>query len=64
MARALDLRVVAEGVENEGERQQAAALGIDAGQGFLFGKPVDAARVPRLFGAAVTPGTDPLSLKF
>jgi diguanylate cyclase (GGDEF)-like protein len=42
MARALGLRVVAEGVETEAQRQQLAALGCDFGQGYLFSRPVPA----------------------
>jgi diguanylate cyclase (GGDEF)-like protein/PAS domain S-box-containing protein len=52
LARTLDLRVIAEGVETDDQRQKAASLGVDAAQGFLFGKPVEAARVPRLFSEA------------
>jgi len=52
MARALDLRVVAEGIEHEEERKLAASLGLHSGQGFLFGRPVESTRVPRLAAAA------------
>jgi predicted signal transduction protein with EAL and GGDEF domain len=52
MARTLDLRVVAEGIENEDARRHATALGLHAAQGFLFGKPVEAAKVPHIAGAA------------
>jgi diguanylate cyclase len=37
IARGLDLRVVAEGIETEGLRDQVMALGAQFGQGFLFG---------------------------
>jgi EAL domain-containing protein (putative c-di-GMP-specific phosphodiesterase class I) len=48
MARTLEITVVAEGVENEEQRRQVISLGCNAAQGFLFGRPVDAAKVPRL----------------
>jgi diguanylate cyclase (GGDEF)-like protein len=42
MAHGLGLRVVAEGVEREAERDVLVALGCDEAQGYLFGKPVPA----------------------
>jgi len=42
MAHSLDLRVVAEGVESEAQRDQLVALGCDELQGFLFAKPMPA----------------------
>jgi diguanylate cyclase (GGDEF)-like protein/PAS domain S-box-containing protein len=48
VARTLELTVVAEGVENDEQRRQVASLGCHAAQGYLFGKPVDAAKVPLL----------------
>lgn len=48
MARTLEVPVVAEGVENEEQRRQVISLGCNAAQGYLFGRPVDAAKVPRL----------------
>jgi diguanylate cyclase (GGDEF)-like protein len=60
LARAMDLKVVAEGVETEAERNVAAAVGCAYGQGYLFARPMaeaaidgwlaeqaDAARSPR-----------------
>ena len=38
MARALDLRVVAEGVETEAEAEALRALGCDVAQGFLYSR--------------------------
>jgi len=43
MARTLDLRVVAEGVETEAQRDQLLALDCDELQGHLFAKPMTAA---------------------
>jgi diguanylate cyclase len=42
LARALGMRVVAEGVETEQVRDRLAALGCDLAQGYLFGRPVPA----------------------
>ena len=42
MAHSLGLRVVAEGVETNAQRDQLVALGCDELQGFLFAKPMSA----------------------
>jgi EAL domain-containing protein (putative c-di-GMP-specific phosphodiesterase class I) len=42
LAHALGLKVIAEGVETEAQRDFLAALGCDAAQGYFLGKPVDA----------------------
>ena len=41
---ALDIRVVAEGIETEAERAIMRTLGCSVGQGFLFAKPLDEAQ--------------------
>ena len=51
MARALDLEVLAEGVENEPQRQIAAEEGCTAYQGFLRAKPLTQADFLALVGA-------------
>ncbi|WP_131801538.1 putative bifunctional diguanylate cyclase/phosphodiesterase [Klenkia brasiliensis] len=43
LASALGIRVLAEGVETEEQHRRLAGFGIDAGQGWLFGRPVPAA---------------------
>ncbi|MEO8104515.1 MAG: EAL domain-containing protein, partial [Betaproteobacteria bacterium] len=43
LARALDMEVIAEGVETEAQRAMLAALGCDAYQGFLFSRALPAA---------------------
>ncbi|WP_455273390.1 EAL domain-containing protein [Rhizobium herbae] len=48
MAKAMGKQVVAEGVETMAERQALQELGCPYGQGFLFGRPVDAS-VMRFF---------------
>jgi len=48
MAHALKLDVVAEGVETEAQRAFLARHGCDMAQGYLFGRPIDAADVGKL----------------
>lgn len=52
MARSLGLTVVAEGVETEAQRSFLASQGCDCAQGFLFSRPVDAARIDQMLVAA------------
>jgi diguanylate cyclase (GGDEF)-like protein len=49
MAKALWLRVVAEGVEQEAERELVGIWGCEEAQGFLFSRPVPAADAERLW---------------
>jgi diguanylate cyclase (GGDEF)-like protein/PAS domain S-box-containing protein len=49
VARAFDLRVVAEGIEREEQRQRLLELGCPFAQGYLFGKPAVPAEVETLF---------------
>ena len=42
LAHELSMRVVAEGVENEAQMQRMRELGADLGQGYRFGRPMDA----------------------
>ena len=46
LARSLSLKVVAEGVETEGQRQALLAVGCRHAQGFLFGRPEPAGHWP------------------
>ena len=39
-------RLIAEGIETEGERDQLRSLGVDLGQGFLLGRPAAAGDQP------------------
>ena len=75
MAHSLQLRVVAEGVETEAQRDQLAGLGCDELQGYLFARPMTATALalwaegegpaacsqfsPSLFEATATAPLDP-----
>ena len=48
MAHTLGMRVIAEGVETEGQRDLLAAIGCDFGQGYLFSRPVPAEEFEKL----------------
>lgn len=48
LARGLGLETIAEGVETEAQAATLKALGVDVGQGFLFGRPLPAADFHRL----------------
>jgi diguanylate cyclase (GGDEF)-like protein len=54
MARGLDLRVVAEGVETEGQASFLKSLACDLAQGFHFGRPVPASEFAARLGNALT----------
>jgi diguanylate cyclase (GGDEF)-like protein/PAS domain S-box-containing protein len=49
LSRALDLTVIAEGVETEEQKQLLTDLGCHAFQGYLFGRPVPAAEFEKRF---------------
>jgi EAL domain-containing protein (putative c-di-GMP-specific phosphodiesterase class I) len=48
MAHKLGMKVIAEGIETEQQRDLLAAAGCDYGQGFLFSKPVPAKQFEEL----------------
>jgi diguanylate cyclase (GGDEF)-like protein/PAS domain S-box-containing protein len=48
LARALGLRVIAEGVETKGQTEALQALGCGLGQGYLFGRPAPASQIDLL----------------
>lgn len=48
MARGLEMKVVAEGIETEEEGQELAQMGCDYGQSYLYGAPIGAESVLRL----------------
>lgn len=49
MGKAMDLTILAEGVETEGQKEILAELGCDLIQGYLYSKPQPAAVVERMF---------------
>ena len=54
IARSLQMRVVAEGVETERQRELLTALGVDAIQGFLISRPLPATDATRLMSVPDT----------
>ncbi len=52
LGRALDLRIVAEGIEEPGQLERLRALGCEFGQGFLFARPSPIDGVASLLGVA------------
>src|SRR5207245_6442846 len=48
LGRTLGLTIVAEGIEQPGQRDRLRELGCDRGQGYLFGRPVAADKIPKL----------------
>ena len=53
MAHALDLKVVAEGIENDEQLDALHALGCDAAQGYLFGRPAPLSQLDGMIHAAM-----------
>ena len=56
LARALQLRVVAEGVETPRQLAELRRLGCDAAQGYLFSRPLPAEEAERWVAAGRAPG--------
>ncbi len=51
LAQALELDIIAEGVETPGQRESLALIGCNAVQGYLTGRPVAATEIDRLLGS-------------
>ncbi|WP_414609523.1 EAL domain-containing protein [Stenotrophomonas sp. BR163] len=49
LGRALNLRVVAEGVETQGQREHLKQLGCDVYQGYLLSRPLEPNQLTHLF---------------
>jgi EAL domain-containing protein (putative c-di-GMP-specific phosphodiesterase class I) len=60
MGRALDLRVVAEGIERGGQADRLRAAGCTTGQGFLFARPQPLSEVVRTLRDAAATAVEPL----
>ena len=56
LARTLGLKVVAEGVETEEQRDLLTRLECEGGQGFLFAKPMQFAELKTFLSANGNPG--------
>ncbi|HRP95950.1 MAG TPA: EAL domain-containing protein [Rhodocyclaceae bacterium] len=54
LARTLGMDLIAEGVENERQLARLRALGVHYGQGYYFGRPLDAASAEALIAARRT----------
>ena len=52
LARALGLRTVAEGIEDDEQHRAVVALGCDLGQGYLFARPMPADELTQLLAAS------------
>ncbi|WP_407277608.1 EAL domain-containing protein [Aromatoleum evansii] len=52
LARTLDMSVIAEGVENAAQLARLRALGVDYGQGYYFGQPLDAESAEQMIRSA------------
>ncbi|HSM44021.1 MAG TPA: EAL domain-containing protein, partial [Acidimicrobiia bacterium] len=57
MARDLGIMVIAEAIETEGERNRLLELGVEFGQGYLFGKPEPLQWKSRVLGNEADPLT-------
>lgn len=58
LARALDLKVVAEGVESEEQHEVLAELGCEVCQGFLFSRPLPAGEFERMAARMHSAGSE------
>lgn len=56
MGQTLDMRVVAEGIETEEQRDKLIELGCELGQGYLFARPMTAGELVEQFGEEIGAG--------
>ncbi len=59
MAHALNLDVLAEGVEESGQQEILSRLGCSYSQGYLYSKPLTAEAFPAFLASAAAPRTEP-----
>jgi diguanylate cyclase len=59
MAHALNLDVLAEGVEDSGQQEILSQLGCSYSQGYLYSKPLTAEAFPAFLAGAAAPTTEP-----
>jgi EAL domain-containing protein (putative c-di-GMP-specific phosphodiesterase class I) len=53
MARALEMTVIAEGIEHESQVDALKGLGCERGQGYYFAHPAEPQAIDELLGSAV-----------
>ena len=56
MAGSLNLKTIAEGVENTALAEKLKGLGCDEAQGYLYARPLSVAALEQWLGAQTTPG--------
>jgi diguanylate cyclase (GGDEF)-like protein/PAS domain S-box-containing protein len=61
LARGLRLTLIAEGVENDAQLEQLRKLGCEYGQGYLFGRPLDAEAMEEILRTKGVAGLAPRS---
>ena len=61
VAKALQMEVLAEGVETEEQKALLLELGCERMQGYLFGRPVDAAEFASIWADGSANGSEPAS---
>ncbi|WP_026480717.1 EAL domain-containing protein [Ahrensia sp. 13_GOM-1096m] len=54
LGKSLDLDIIAEGIETEGQLDYMTAVGCDCGQGYYFSKPISAEQITEYFNQADT----------
>ncbi|MEJ2406235.1 MAG: EAL domain-containing protein, partial [Candidatus Thiodiazotropha sp.] len=64
LAHHMKMRVVAEGVEEEAQASILRESGCDVAQGFLFGRPMEAAAVTKLISSISGDNPDPSDQPF